>query len=134
MTAGLWPCLVYRPSGVDRLGEVPEHWDVKRLKSWLGVNEVILPEDIDPSYEFEYVDVGPEGGVKRIRQQIDLLRKYRTRLITDVVTDKLDVREAAARLLDNSEDPVSCAESDVMNTIDTETSSVADTGVKEIET
>ena len=32
------------------------------------------------------------------RQQINLLREYRTRLTTDVVTGKLDVREAAAAL------------------------------------
>ena len=31
---------------------------------------------------------------------MDLLREYRTRLIADVVTGKLDVREAAARLPD----------------------------------
>ncbi len=36
--------------------------------------------------------------VSRIHHQIDLLREYRTRLIADVVTGKLDVREAAAAL------------------------------------
>ena len=36
--------------------------------------------------------------VSRIHRQIDLLREYRTRLIADVVTGKLDVREAAAAL------------------------------------
>ena len=34
----------------------------------------------------------------RARRQIDLLREYRTRLIADVVTGKLDVRETAASL------------------------------------
>ena len=33
-----------------------------------------------------------------------LLREYRTRLIADVVTGKLDVREAAARLLEEAMD------------------------------
>ena len=33
-------------------------------------------------------------------REIDVLREYRTRLIADVVTGKLDVREAAARLPD----------------------------------
>ena len=37
--------------------------------------------------------------------EIDLLREYRTRLIADVVTGKLDVREAAARLPDEAEEP-----------------------------
>ncbi len=36
--------------------------------------------------------------VSRIHRQIDLLHEYRTRLIADVVTGKLDVREAAAAL------------------------------------
>jgi len=34
----------------------------------------------------------------RARREIELLREYRTRLIADVVTGKLDVREAAAKL------------------------------------
>lgn len=37
------------------------------------------------------------------QSEIALLREYRTRLIADVVTGKLDVREAAARLPDSSE-------------------------------
>jgi type I restriction enzyme S subunit len=38
-------------------------------------------------------------------REIDLLREYRTRLIADVVTGKLDVRDAAARLPDEAEEP-----------------------------
>ena len=41
------------------------------------------------------------GPATRIR---DLLREYRTRLIADVVTGKLDVRAAAARLPDDAEE------------------------------
>ena len=38
------------------------------------------------------------------RRELDLLREYRTRLIADAVTGKLDVREAAARLpIDSAE-------------------------------
>ena len=37
---------------------------------------------------------------ERLEREIDLLREYRTRLIADIVTGKLDVREAAARLAD----------------------------------
>jgi type I restriction enzyme S subunit len=36
--------------------------------------------------------------IARIERKIELLREYRTRLIADVVTGKLDVRDAAARL------------------------------------
>jgi type I restriction enzyme S subunit len=38
---------------------------------------------------------------ERARSEISLLLEYRTRLITDVVTGKLDVREAASRLPDD---------------------------------
>ena len=38
----------------------------------------------------------------RLEREIELLREYRTRLIADVVTGKLDVRTAAARLPDVS--------------------------------
>ena len=38
------------------------------------------------------------NAVKGVRAELSLLREYRTRLIADVVTGKLDVREAAAAL------------------------------------
>jgi type I restriction enzyme S subunit len=42
--------------------------------------------------------VAYDTAVSRLEREINLLRDYRTRLVTDVVTGKLDVREAAARL------------------------------------
>ena len=39
-----------------------------------------------------------DRAIDRARHEIELLREYRTRLIADVVTGKLDVREAAADL------------------------------------
>ena len=38
------------------------------------------------------------AAIDSARRQIELLREYRTRLIADVVTGKLDVRESATRL------------------------------------
>jgi len=40
--------------------------------------------------------------MERLELEIELLRDYRTRLVADVVTGKLDVREAAARLPDEA--------------------------------
>ena len=45
-----------------------------------------------------------DAAVVRTRRQIDLMEEYRTRLIADVVTGKLDVREAAAQLPDEPDD------------------------------
>jgi type I restriction enzyme S subunit len=41
------------------------------------------------------------GVITQLTEEIALLREYRTRLVADVVTGKLDVREAAARLPDD---------------------------------
>ena len=38
------------------------------------------------------------AAISRLEREIELLREYRTRLVADVVTGKLDVREVAARL------------------------------------
>lgn len=57
--------------------------------------------------EFARTIAGAERG-------ITLLREYRTRLIADVVTGKLDVREAAARLPGEIEEPELLDETDAL--------------------
>ena len=47
-----------------------------------------------------------DQGIERSTQEINLLREYRTRLIADLVTGEVDVREAAARLPDEESAPV----------------------------
>lgn len=48
---------------------------------------------------------GIDSAIKRAEREISLIREYRTRLITDVVTGKFDVRDAAARLSDVPDEP-----------------------------
>ena len=48
----------YKPSGVEWLGDAPAHWEVRRLKNWLSFNRFTLPEDTNPDYTFDYLDVG----------------------------------------------------------------------------
>jgi restriction endonuclease S subunit len=52
VTKGLNPDARLKPSGVDWLGEVPEHWEVKRLKflAQLINEKVEADEDTDQSY------------------------------------------------------------------------------------
>ena len=60
------------------------------------------------------------SGIEAALHEIELLREYRTRLIADVVTGKLDVREAAAGLpevdplSDEFDAPIQAAETGVM--------------------
>ena len=60
----------------------------------------------------EYLDKATatiDTAITRARREIELLNEYRTRLTADVVTGKLDVREAAAQLPDEPEaPPASC--------------------------
>lgn len=64
-----------------------------------------LPEQLAIITYLESAIATVDETIGRQQRQIDLLREYRTRLIADVVTGKLDVREAAANLPDESEMP-----------------------------
>jgi len=59
-----------------------------------------------------------ESGLKAAEREIALLSEYRTRLIADVVTGKLDVREAAVRLPAEVEQPEPPGETDSLADLD----------------
>ena len=54
----------YKPSGVEWLGEVPEHWEVKRLKYSASINDEALPETTDPGFDLSYVDISSVDAVR----------------------------------------------------------------------
>jgi len=64
-----------------------------------------LPEQAAILADLGSATQGIVAAVERARSEIALLREYRTRLIADVVTGKLDVREAALLLPDEAEEP-----------------------------
>ena len=69
----------------------------------LGFQQIPLPTLPEQECVIQHIDATTgdlDIAVGRIRRQIRLLREFRTRLIADVVTGKLDVREAAAALPD----------------------------------
>ena len=57
-----------------------------------------LPEQTAIARFLDETMASIDMAIDRSRRQTDLLREFRTRLIADVVTGKLDVREAAAEL------------------------------------
>ena len=68
-----------------------------------GIRSVYIPLPPLPEQTaiVDYLDkttADIDAAMGRARRQIELLREYRTRLIADVVTGKLDVRETAANL------------------------------------
>ncbi|WGZ32037.1 restriction endonuclease subunit S [Xylella fastidiosa subsp. pauca] len=58
VTRGLDASVALKPSGIEWLGDVPVHWDVKPLKRWVRLNASTLGEKTDPDFEFRYVDIG----------------------------------------------------------------------------
>ena len=55
---GLDASVALKQSGIEWLGEVPEHWEVKPLKRWVRLNARTLGQKTRPDFEFRYVDIG----------------------------------------------------------------------------
>ena len=69
------------------------------------------------------VETGTSGlatTISRLEREITLLREYRTRLVADVVTGKLDVRAAAASLPDEAPLDDATASPDLDDALDTD--------------
>jgi len=74
-----------------------------------------------------------EALAQRAQREVDLLQEYRTRLIADVVTGKLDVREAAARLPDDLGEPQPLDEVDQLDEADEDPANDLDAAPEETE-
>jgi type I restriction enzyme S subunit len=76
---------------------------------------VVVPSRAEQDAIADYLDWASRNsdhGIQDARREIALLREYRTRLIADVVTGRLDVREVGARLPAEAEDSESLEEAD----------------------
>ena len=51
------PYPAYCPSGIEWIGEIPEHWETKRLKIVASINDDTLSEREDPQRSIAYVDI-----------------------------------------------------------------------------
>jgi type I restriction enzyme S subunit len=61
VTKGLDPDVPLKDSGVEWLGEIPGHWEVKRLKHIARINLNTLTEGTEPDYVIKYIDIGNVG-------------------------------------------------------------------------
>jgi type I restriction enzyme, S subunit len=57
VTKGLDPNAKLKPSGIEWLGVIPEHWEVKRLKDKVIVNKSSLGSETDLELEIKYLDI-----------------------------------------------------------------------------
>jgi type I restriction enzyme S subunit len=84
---------------------------------WLKNMRIPIPPRKEQAAIAEHLDrqlAGLEHQALLSEREIDLLQEYRTRLISDVVTGKLDVREAAANLPDEAAMPDDVDEADAL--------------------
>jgi len=69
VTRGLDPDAPMRDSGIEWLGEIPAHWEVRRLKHAATCNDEALRDSTDPMFAMDYVDIGSvdefEGIIRR---------------------------------------------------------------------
>lgn len=63
----------YKPSGVEWLGYVPEHWSIKRLKYLTSINDETLAETTNPDLEIHYVDISSVDSTAGITRTEELL-------------------------------------------------------------
>jgi type I restriction enzyme S subunit len=101
---------VCRSTGIrsSRLRLYPEHF--LRIK-------LICPPAQEQQAILERITVetaASDRAIASAQREIDLFSEYRTRLIADLVTGKLDVREAAARLPEEDEEPEPLGEADAL--------------------
>ena len=84
----------------------------------IGSRPIILPPLPEQAAIVCYLDHATadiDTAIDRARCQINLLQEYRTCLIADVVTGKLDVREAAALLPDEADELEPAALQELLN-------------------
>jgi len=92
-------------------------------KTKIGMFKVLLPpldEQIRILLTIDSETNPIISAIDRTEREIDLLREYRTSLTAEVVTGKLDVREAAKRLPDQSDEPLPLADESMEDLVDDE--------------
>lgn len=57
VTKGLNPNAKLKPSGIEWLGDIPEHWELKRIKDHVAVNDCSLCSDTKQYLEIRYLDI-----------------------------------------------------------------------------
>lgn len=87
VTKGLNPQVKFKDSGVEWLGEVPEHWEVKKLKFITKINQKTLSEETNGNLEIEYIDIGSisfENGVEKTEHFLFKNAPSRARRLADI--------------------------------------------------
>ena len=80
-----------------------------------------IPEQTAIAEHLDKTTTRIDAVIARTHREIELINEYRTRLIADVVTGKVDVREAAAKLPDEADANDVMPDSDTDDVLDSDT-------------
>ena len=106
----LKPYPKYKDSGVAWLGDVPEHWDVKPLKSVATLNDESLTETTESDFSLKYIDIGSvslDKGIEKIEEMDFKSAPSRARRIVrhgDVIVSTVRTYLKAIAPITNPED------------------------------
>jgi type I restriction enzyme S subunit len=105
--------IIRRQIDVVKYGAAQKQFNVSHAVNFLVVVPP-LSEQVAILRGLEHDLHSIDFSLNQARDSISLLREYRTRLIADVVTGKLDVREVAVRLPEEPEQAVILDEADML--------------------
>lgn len=66
VTKGLDPNVPMKDSGVEWIGEIPEHWEVSKVKYETEINRCTLSENTDEDYQINYIDISNVNSIGEI--------------------------------------------------------------------
>jgi type I restriction enzyme S subunit len=95
---------VYLQASCDIIGSTSPHVNVERIKNYLMTLPPFAEQEAIIAH-IGYACAPLTAALAHAERQIELLLEYRTRLVGDVVTGKLDVREAVRHLPEAPAEP-----------------------------
>lgn len=92
VTHGINPNVKMKPSGINWIGEIPEHWEVKRLGSHFIENRHINSElTVTEAYRFNYGSLIRKDIDVNLKEVEDIYRKYTLLNKNDIVINGLNL-------------------------------------------
>ena len=92
VTHGIDPNVKMKPSGINWIGEIPEHWEVKRLGSHFIENRHINSDlTVTEAYKFNYGTLIRKDIDVNLKEVEDIYRKYTLLNKNDIVINGLNL-------------------------------------------
>ena len=66
VTKGLDSNIQMQDSGIAWIGEIPKHWEMKKLKHIVSYNTDTLSDGTNPKYQFHYIEIGDVNYIEGI--------------------------------------------------------------------